>query len=358
MKRFAPHVPRSGHDRSLACAPHGDVALPRRRALLLAAAGLVAGAAVLRPSAAHAQVSPVADDSLLRIAPEPGKGFTYPYFLHVPQSLRAQGGRAMILVLPNNTGKLGDDLQLHEADARRRMLPFASAGSPLAKMAEQLGVAVLKPVFPRPESHWKIYTHALDRDVMTTDDAAYRRLDLQLIAMIDDACERLARSGIVAGEQVFLQGFSASGMFANRFVFLHPERVKAAVIGSPGGWPIAPVAEHQGRPLRYPLGVADFAEVAGKPLDLERLRKVPMFLYLGDRDDNDSLTFTDGYEPEDKETAFAVLGTTPVARWDTARALYGSAGLDASFKLYPDTGHTVTKEAIADIVAFLMRHRG
>jgi hypothetical protein len=37
-------------------------------------------------------------------------------------------------------------------------------------------------------------------------------------------------------------GFSASGAFTNRFTLLHPEMIKAASIGAPGGWPIVPTA--------------------------------------------------------------------------------------------------------------------
>ncbi len=68
-------------------------------------------------------------------------------------------------------------------------------------------------------------------------------------------------------------------MFVNRFTFLHPDRVRAAAIGSPGGWPIAPVEKYKDKTLRYPIGVADLKTVAGKQLDLITLRKVPLFIF-------------------------------------------------------------------------------
>ena len=46
-------------------------------------------------------------------------------------------------------------------------------------------------------------------------------------------------------------------MFANRFIALHPEKVRAATIGAPGGWPISPVTEYKGVELYYPIGIAD-----------------------------------------------------------------------------------------------------
>jgi dienelactone hydrolase len=215
----------------------------------------------------------------------------------------------------------------------------------------------LMPVFPRPKTDWRIYTQALDRDSMITDKVEYRRLDLQLIAMIDDARARLAEQGIKFDKRVLLNGFSAQGMFANRFAFLHPDRVKAAAIGSPGGWPIVPVARFKDRTLRYPIGISDFRQVSGKKIDLRKLRKVPLFIFVGDKDDNDSVIFDDSYDQEDRELILPMFGKTPVERWEFVKSFYHEAKLNAEFKLYPGVAHTVTPAMRDDIRAFLLRHR-
>jgi pimeloyl-ACP methyl ester carboxylesterase len=208
------------------------------------------------------------------------------------------------------------------------------------------------PVFPRPEIDWKIYTHALDRDSLTTDKKEYARFDIQLVAMIDDARRRLAEENIGIEKRVLIYGFSASGMFTNRFAFLHPDRVLAAAVGSPGGWPIAPSEEFQGKKLRYPIGVDDLKAVAGKKIDIDKVRGVKFFVFLGDKDDNDSVVFGDGYEPEDKELVFSLFGKTPVERWEKSKKLYEKAKLNAEFKLYPDIGHTLTPAIIDDVNTF------
>ena len=300
---------------------------------------------------AAAQSTEVPAASSARIGP--GKGFTYPYYLFVPTELRSAAARGQthtFLVLPNNTGKLNDSLEFHEADVKKRMVQGAAIGS-------MLKVAVIMPVFPRPEADWKIYTHALDRDTMLTDKTEYSRLDLQLIAMIDDARRRLKKDGISMDKRVLLNGFSASGMFANRFTFLHPDRVKAAAIGSPGGWPIAPVERYKNKALRYPIGVADLKKVAGSDLDLKALRKVPLFVFLGDKDDNDSVVFGDSYDDEDRELVLPLFGQKPVDRWETIKTLYQEAGLTAEFKLYPDVAHTVNAQMREDILAFMKKHK-
>jgi pimeloyl-ACP methyl ester carboxylesterase len=224
------------------------------------------------------------------------------------------------------------------------------------RVADRIGVAMLMPVFPRPETDWRIYTHALDRDSLVTAKTQYRRFDLHLIAMIDDARATLKKEKLKFDKRVLVNGFSASGMFTNRFVFLHPDRVKAATIGSPGGWPIAPVEKYQEKTLRYPIGTGDFTFVSGKKLALKTLRKVPLFIFLGDKDENDSVPFGDGYEEEDKNLIFELFGKTPVERWALSESLYKQAGLNAVFKLYTGIAHMTNREINNEIYDFLAKY--
>lgn len=289
---------------------------------------------------------------LIRTEANPQKGFAYPYYLYVPPEIRetkANKETYTILVLPNNTGSVDDSLAVHEADVKKRM---STSGA----IASFLKVAVLMPVFPRPKSDWRIYTHALDRDALITDKKDYARFDLQLIAMIDDTRAKFANEHLKFDKRVLLSGYSASGMFANRFTFLHPDRVKAAAIGSPGGWAIAPVETFKEKNLRYPIGIGDLKTVVGEKIDLKKLRKVPLFVFLGDKDENDSVIFGDSYEEEDKTLIFELFGKTPVERWQISKSLYEQSKLNAEFKLYPNVEHSVTIEMRDDIRAFLLKY--
>ena len=152
-----------------------------------------------------------------------------------------------------------------------------------------------------------------------------------------------------------MMGFSASGMFVNRFTVLHPERVLAAVVGSPGGWPIAPVSSWEGQTLRYPIGVADVQELTGESFDLEAFRRVPMLFFIGDRDTNDSVPYRDSYDDEDRTLIFNLFGGTPVERWDDAQAIYASIGADAEFRMYPGVGHTFSLDEFIAVREFFAR---
>jgi poly(3-hydroxybutyrate) depolymerase len=153
----------------------------------------------------------------VKVQAQPNKGFSYPYYLYVPPALQRDAKNKKqtrtLLVIPNNTGEISDDLSVHEAKVKKNMKNLNLF------LASKLGIAVLMPVFPRPKTDWQIYTHALDRDSMLTDKKDYRRFDLQLVAMIDHAREKLKKEKLKTDKRVLITGYSASGMFANRFVF-------------------------------------------------------------------------------------------------------------------------------------------
>ncbi|MBP6003398.1 MAG: hypothetical protein KA746_08205 [Pyrinomonadaceae bacterium] len=298
-------------------------------------------------------VPALTEKDYVRIDANTAAGFAYPYYLYVPPEFRSDANRKVkqtILVLPNNTGKVDDDFAVHEADVKKRM---AMSGA----VASMLKVVVLMPVFPRPKSDWQIYTQALDRDSMVTDKKEYRRLDLQMLAMIDHAISLMKKDGIRVDKRVLINGFSAQGMFANRFTFLHPKRVKAAAIGSPGGWPMAPAASYKDKVLRYPIGTGDLKAVAGKKLDLGALRKVPMLVFLGSEDDNDSVPFGDSYDDIDRDLINPLFGKKPIDRWEISKQLYADAKLNAEFRLYPGVKHTVNPQMRDDIRAFLLKYK-
>jgi hypothetical protein len=293
------------------------------------------------------------DYELLRIAEDPAKGFYWPYFLCIPNDLR---NRTVLLVEPNNTGAVSDDLAVHEASANalvRERSDFAIA----------LDVPLLVPIFPRPASFPDIYTQALDRySLLTTaqlNGKSLARIDLQLMAMIADAKQRLSAKGFDVADKIFMMGFSASGAFTSRFTAIHPELIMACAPGSPGGWPLAPVPSWQGTNYRYPVGIFDLATLTGSPFNLNGLRNVPQYIYVGNLDQNDALD-TRGFPPEEKNAICALLDCRPNPyisdRWPIAEQIYDSVQARAEFKVYADVGHTVTTPMFTDIRQFFENH--
>lgn len=297
------------------------------------------------------QIIPLLDKKLYtRVNPAPHKGFYWPYYLYAPQHISRKQSQCL-LVMPNNSGTTADNLLLHENGAVQ-LLTGSGAG-----LAKELGIPLLVPVFPRPAKYENIYTHALDRDSLLTGIPEIKRLDRQLIAMIDDARARLmTQHKLRCGEKVLLWGFSASGMFANRFAVLHPDRIQAAAIGSPGGWPIVPIARYKGNRLRYPIGVADLKHLTGQEFERKTFQKVPLYFYIGSRDTNDSVPFDDSYDAADRPIINACFGKTPVGRWPAAQRFYRNNRCAAQFVTYPLAGHEITPKMTQDIMKFLRKN--
>lgn len=294
-----------------------------------------------------------------KIEAVPVKGFHWPYYLSIPDSL---GEETVLLIEPNNSGTWSDDPAFH--DGRARDLVLQRSG-----FAVDLDVPLLVPTFPRPiipqaPEPGGIYTHALDRYSLSLHPPYLpenlERIDLQLIAMIGDARERLAGMGHIMDEKVFLMGFSASGAFVTRFTALHPERVRAVAPGSPGGWPIAPLGQWNGITLRYPVGVADVEQLTGAPFDLNTFVKVPQFIYVGDIDTNDALDVRD-MPQEERSQICALLNCNPnpylATRWPVAEQMYDAVGANAQFMVYPGVGHNYSSQIWSDLTNFFLQHK-
>jgi hypothetical protein len=294
-----------------------------------------------------------------KIPADPAKGFYWPYYLSIPDEDLIIPN-TVLQVAPNNSGTVNDDPAFHDDSANnltKMLSPFALA----------IGAPLLVPTFPRPENDWpdlppdlyqqawKLYTQALDRDSLRDDlPVDLKRIDLQLIAMIEDARERLLPMGMHADAKVFMWGFSANGMFVNRFTLLHPERVKAVASGSSGGWPTVPVSTWQASDLIYPVGISDLSLLTGQDFDLDGFKLVPQYIYVGDKDDNDAVDYPDGFSDEERQLIYTLFGDPQYIweRYPKAQQIYDSVGARATFKIYPGVGHTITQEMYLDANTF------
>jgi predicted esterase len=280
----------------------------------------------------------------------PAKGFHYPYLLKMPTAARLDG-TTYLLVEPNNTGRVSDDLDVH-VDAAKKL----AGGAVGSFVAKRLDLPLLVPVFPRPETGWETYTHALDRDSMLVQDGPMRRLDLQLLAMVDDARKRLRGYGVTTQEQVLLTGFSASATFANRFTLLHPEKVRAVATGGLNAILIVPSSTLDDVELPYPLGIADLREIAKTTFHPAAWRAVPQFIYMGAKDDNDAAQFDDGYSESERAIVFRVLGEKMQPdRWTRVQQLYRDAGANATFRTYDHMGHGTDGQINGEITEFFRK---
>lgn len=280
---------------------------------------------------------------------DPDNGYGFPFFLFMPRDI-PHIDTTWLIVEPNNTGFVSDRFRDHRKKARRTASKDFYIGN---YVSLRMKCPLLVPVIPRPESHWKIYSHSLDRDVMLQKDTPLERLDLQLLAMVEAARDHLAGEGIRLQERFLMTGFSASGTFVNRFTLLHPDRVAAAAAGGLNGLLALPLEELDGVTLEYPLGTYDFEQLFGKPFDAGRFRQTPQYLFIGAEDTNDAIPYADGYDEPERQKIYKLLGEEmQPARWDRCAGIYREEGVNAVISTVPGLGHAHPDSIKNDIVQF------
>ena len=278
-------------------------------------------------------------------------GFNFPYYLFIPDFVPAEEP-VHLLVETNNTGTPRDDFQIHLLAAKT-----LASRSYLNSLARRLGTPLLVPVFPRPGSLsalQEIDPQSLERDVMLVKDGELARIDLQLIAMIEHARKKLRQGGVITHDTILMNGFSASGVFANRFAALHPAKVRAVAAGGVCGLPILPVAVWNGYDLPYPIGISDIGEITGVPFAVDTYRRVRQYIYMGSQDRTDAILFPDAWTQSEAQLIRDAIGERMLPdRWETSQSIYRTVEVPATFATYSGVGHSITNSILDDIVEFL-----
>jgi hypothetical protein len=302
---------------------------------------------------------------IIFVPADPSKGFNYPYYLILPRKLSVdlnKGKKTYLLVEPHNTGKVGDDLEFHINEA----LTIAQGNS--AQIADALGVPRIVPILVRPESkimdQW-VYTHALSRNTIILDDLKKQagtydevfepmsRVDRQVASMIKHAIGLLRKDGWKMEDKVFMWGFSASGDFVNRFSFLYPELVRAAIFS---GFPIAPVSKEGGYNMIYPLGTYDYKQITGKDFSIAAYNSVARLGYIGSVDNNDPTILDTPYEREIVDKLLSLKEYPD--KWEKMKKIYAKSGGEAQANVYIGASHeTFYKGMTQDYLNFSKANR-
>jgi len=192
---------------------------------------------------------------------------------------------------------------------------------------------------------------------IATDDftaQSLKRIDKQLLAMINDAKDRLASEQYSIAEQVHMSGFSAAATFCNRFALLHPSKVQTTTTGGSVVLPL-PKDVYNNTKIRYPLGTADYNSITDRKFDFSSWKDTDRFVFLGkeDRPEPDSSSYWYGslrYE----ESVSDVYGKKRVTeRFPFVRSQYKKISPDRSeFKLFSGAGHSITTEMEQDVIEY------
>ena len=284
--------------------------------------------------------------NIIEVEANPEKGFNFNYYIYLPYGMKESEVK-YLLVEPNNTGSVSDDHKVHDKHALK-LIKYGVGH----KIADNLKIPLMVPAFDRPESDWKMYTHALDRETLMNNEGTLARVDLQLINMISDSKQRLKDKNIDVQDKVFINGFSASGSFVNRFTALHPEIVQAVAAGGINCMPIIPTAEWEEQKLIYPIGIEDINQIARIEFDIDEYKKVSQYIYMGSFDDNDTLPYDDAFGDDERKLIINFLGEDMHYRWERSKEIYQELNIPATLVMYDGVGHGTNDEIIQDIINF------
>ena len=295
----------------------------------------------------------VAKNELSYVEEKPTNGFNYPYYLFIPENMDINDS-VYVIVEPNNTGFVSDNFSRHKIGAKKLITNEETLG---VYVSDALNYPLLIPVFPRPETNWEIYTHALDRDAVVQKNNPLERIDLQLLSMVDHAKSVLKDMGAKPHEKIIMTGFSASGTFVNRFTAIHPNKVQVMAAGGLNGMLFLPADSLQGEALNYPIGTNDFQELFNKPFDSLAFRATPQFLFMGKQDDNDAVPYADAYNQDERELVHKVLGKNmQLQRWPGCVKIYRNNRINGLFKTYETIGHWHNDSTRKEILEFVRLH--
>lgn len=207
--------------------------------------------------------------------------------------------------------------------------------------ADRFGVVVLAPLFPigvgRPDN-------TEGYKLVRWDGIEYDRI---VLAMVEEA----ARVYPVDTSRFLVHGYSGGGQFAHRFLYLHPERCLAVSAGAPGNVTLLDDS------LPWWVGTGGMGKLVGRAsIDLDAIRRVPVFLVVGALDTDPAEVVTARQSRHWME-GINDCGTTRIERVEALERSLAAHGVTVRKAIVPGVGHEGFKVvgAVEDFFGGFMR---
>ena len=197
------------------------------------------------------------------VYPHKMSNYSIPYILVLPKQIK---DNCVLAVEVNNLETENENELLNNAlltvyDLTRKLIEYDSP--------------VLVPVLPSVKNGIPYYQQLARECFSGLNDNKFYRIDLQVLNIINEAKQKISES-VTVNEKIFLNGYSSSAVFAQRFALLHPEIINTLCVGGASGSIPMPITD-----LEYPLGIADYLDITGKSFDFERYKQIKFRYYVG-----------------------------------------------------------------------------
>lgn len=202
---------------------------------------------------------------IMFLAIDSDNGINIPSILAIPLSNEVNN---QIVVEANN---------LESEDSKKILEQGIQTGYRLACLTCDLPAPIIIPLIPSHKNYPYLQQLSIECFDIPKGDKNYR-IDEQVVRIINKSKAILKNEvGLTASDKIFLNGYSSSGVFAQRFALLHPDVVETACIGGASGSIPVPTKD-----LSYPLGIADYEQLTGKEFDFENYSKIKFRYYVGE----------------------------------------------------------------------------
>lgn len=202
---------------------------------------------------------------IMFLAIDSDNGINIPSILAIPLSNEVNN---QIIVEANN---------LESEDSKEIIEQGVQTGYRLACLTCDLPAPIIIPLIPSHKNYPYLQQLSIECFDIPKGDKNYR-IDEQVVKIINKSKNILRDDiGLIVSDKIFLNGYSSSGVFAQRFALLHPDVVETACIGGASGSIPVPTKD-----LSYPLGIADYEQLTGKEFDFENYSKIKFRYYVGE----------------------------------------------------------------------------
>lgn len=205
----------------------------------------------------------------LLVEPNSEMGFNIPYIMIIPMCPNINN---QLVVESNNKESNLQDVVLEQGIETALKLVGRTRGKPSP---------VVVPLIPSLSPNSPYFQQlSVECFSVPIEDPLYR-IDEQVKNIINHSkmvAEEI--TGVEMRDKVFLNGYSSSGVFAQRFSLLHPEIVETACIGGASG--SIPVVS---KDLPYPLGLMDYEALTGSEFDYKNYLNISFTYYVGELED-------------------------------------------------------------------------
>ncbi len=243
----------------------------------------------------------------IKVDPSPEKGFNFPFTIIIPDKLNNYPELIYAWTLSGGGRRNSslDNIQTYEEILDDAKTDTGSIDNVMMHLFKN-GNPMILPVIPKIEAFRPNFlgSDIFNNDFSKHDEKWYKdylekyiNLPDQIKNIINYSVNILKDNNINVPNKVIMTGYSEGSKGTSHFALLHPEVIKAIVVGGTAGLMPIPLKELEGFKLNYPIGINDIPN-----FDYDSYKQIKFFYYMGEDDISDpGIPYFENYYYKDED---------------------------------------------------------